>query len=323
MNDSQLLALFEEAGGVFLSGEELSGRLGISRTAVWKQIERLRRQGYRFEAVPRRGYRLVAKPDKLDVARIVRMLQTEWLGRSVKYMEQVDSTNALAHQLVAKGEAQGTLIVAEEQLAGRGRMGRSWHSPPGKGIWMSFILRPDIPLLFTPQLTLLTAVAVCRAIRAVCSVEAGIKWPNDILIGGRKVCGILLETSAEEDRLLHVVAGIGVSVNLTEDDYPPELRSIATSLLIESGRPVSREELLCRILQEWESLFAMYRAEGFSPVRSLWEALSVTLHRSVRSETPQGVIEGTALSLDESGALIVQTKDGSLNKLYSGVVEFG
>jgi BirA family biotin operon repressor/biotin-[acetyl-CoA-carboxylase] ligase len=323
MNDTRLLALFEEAGGVFLSGEELSGKLGISRTAVWKQIERLRRQGYRFEAVPRRGYRLIARPEKLDVARILRTLQTEWLGRSIKYLEQVDSTNTLAHQLVAKGEAQGTLIVAEEQLSGRGRMGRSWHSPAGKGIWMSFILRPDIPLLFTPQLTLLTAVAVCRAIRAVGSAEAGIKWPNDILIGGRKVCGILLETSAEEDRLLHVVAGIGVSVNLTEDDYPPELRSIATSLLIETGRRVSREELLCRILQEWESLFSLYRAEGFSPVRTLWETLSVTLHRPVRSVTPQGVIEGTALALDESGALIVQTADGQLHKLYSGVVEFG
>lgn len=317
----QLLALFEESDGHFLSGEELSSQLKVSRTAIWKQIERLRSQGYRFEAVPRKGYRLIGKPDRLDLKAVLTNLTTKKLGRQIKYVEEVGSTQAAALELVAQGAAEGTLVVAERQTAGRGRMGRRWHSPKGKGLWMSLILRPSIPLNFTPQLTLMVAVAVCRAIRGLVPVPVGIKWPNDLLIEGKKVCGILLESSAEDERLQHVIVGIGISVNLQPEDYPPELAGIATSLAIASGRNVNRGELLCRVMGELEQLYELYLEQGFAPVKLLWEALSVTLQRPVRVETPQGAVEGTAEGIEDSGALLVRLPEGNLVKLYSGDVE--
>jgi BirA family transcriptional regulator, biotin operon repressor / biotin---[acetyl-CoA-carboxylase] ligase len=317
-----LMELFEDANGAFLSGEELSSKLGISRTAVWKQIEKLREQGYQFEAASRKGYRLKTKPDKLELTDLLTKLATKRLGRSIKFYESVDSTQNVAHQLVNEGAAEGTIVLADKQTAGRGRMGRKWHSPQGKGIWVSIILRPAIPLQFTPQLTLLVAVALCRAIRAFTELPVGIKWPNDLLIGGKKICGILLESSAEDERLKHVIAGVGISANLVADDFPPDIREVATSLAMELGKPLDRTELLCRFLLELEQLYELYLTEGFAPIKLLWEALNVSLHRPVRSQTPQGVIEGIAESMDDSGALAVRHADGTLTKIYSGDVEF-
>lgn len=324
MMTDRLIGLFEQSDGKFLSGEQLSEELGVSRTAVWKQIERLRQQGYRFEAVSRKGYRLLSKPDRLDMSRLQLKLETERFGRFVKYYGQVESTQIVAAHCVEEGAEEGTLILAEQQTAGKGRMGRTWHSPVGKGIWMSLILKPVwIPLLFTPQLTLLVAVALCRAIRSTTGVEAGIKWPNDLLVGGKKVAGILLESSAEDERLQHIIAGVGISVNLQSDDFPPELRDAATSLAIEAGRQVDRIEVLSRFLLEWEQLYELYRREGFAPIKLLWEALTVSLHRNIRCRTPQGDFEGFAEGIDEHGALQLRTADGSVRKLYSADISFG
>ncbi|MDO3679135.1 biotin--[acetyl-CoA-carboxylase] ligase [Paenibacillus ehimensis] len=324
MMTDRLIGLFEQSDGKFLSGEQLSEELGVSRTAVWKQIERLRQQGYRFEAVSRKGYRLLSKPDRLDMSRLQLKLETERFGRFVKYYGQVESTQIVAAHCVEEGAEEGTLILAEQQTAGKGRMGRTWHSPVGKGIWMSLILKPVwIPLLFTPQLTLLVAVALCRAIRSTTGVEAGIKWPNDLLVGGKKVAGILLESSAEDERLQHIIAGVGISVNLQSDDFPPELRDAATSLAIEAGRQVDRIEVLSRFLLEWEQLYELYRREGFAPIKLLWEALTVSLHRNIRCRTPQGEFEGFAEGIDEHGALQLRTADGSVRKLYSADISFG
>ncbi|WP_010501030.1 biotin--[acetyl-CoA-carboxylase] ligase [Paenibacillus elgii] len=324
MMTDRLIGLFEQSDGKFLSGEQLSEELGVSRTAVWKQIERLRQQGYRFEAVSRKGYRLLSKPDRLDMSRLQLKLETERFGRYVKYYDQVESTQIVAARCVADGAEEGTLILTEEQIAGKGRMGRKWHSPVGKGIWMSLILKPVwIPLLFTPQLTLLVAVALCRAIRSTTGVEAGIKWPNDLLVGGKKVAGILLESSAEDERLQHVIAGVGISVNLQSDDFPPELRDTATSLAIEAGRQVDRIEVLSRFLLEWEQLYGLYRLEGFAPIKLLWEALTVSLHRNIRCRTPQGELEGFAEGIDEHGALQLRLADGTVKKLYSADISFG
>ncbi|MCZ8512976.1 biotin--[acetyl-CoA-carboxylase] ligase [Paenibacillus filicis] len=317
----RLLELFERANGEFVSGEEISGKLQVSRTAIWKQIERLRTQGYEFEAVPRKGYKLLSKPDKLDVADVLSRLQTKVLGRELKYYEQVESTQNIAREWVDAGAPEGTLVVAEMQTAGRGRMGRSWHSPKGKGLWMSLILRPSIPINFTPQLTLLVAVAVCRAIRGNLHLPVGIKWPNDLLIDRKKVCGILLESSAEDERLQHVIVGMGISANLEPRDYSPELAAKATSLAIASGRAIDRTELLCRVMLELEQLYDMYQERGFAPIKSLWEALSVTLDRPVAVDTPKGRTEGTAVSIEDSGALVVRLEDGKLVKMYSGDVE--
>ncbi|WP_249866183.1 biotin--[acetyl-CoA-carboxylase] ligase [Paenibacillus konkukensis] len=321
--NEHLLRTFEARPGEFLSGEELSATLQVSRTAIWKHIERLRQEGYEFEAVSRKGYRLVAKPDKLDVEAVLGRLHTRVLGRSIHYMNEVDSTNNVARELVQQGAQEGTLVVAEQQLAGRGRLGRKWHSPKGKGLWMTLILKPRIPLHFTPQLTLLVAVALCRSLRQITSLPIGIKWPNDLLIDGKKISGILLESSAEEENLNYVVAGVGIGVNLLPDDYPDdELRAKATSLAIEAGHTMDRSEILVAFLQELESLYDIYHEQGFGPIKLLWEALSVSLNRPVTCQTPKGLAEGTSLGIDESGALIVKLQDGTVTKWYSGDIQF-
>ncbi|MEI7024515.1 biotin--[acetyl-CoA-carboxylase] ligase [Paenibacillus sp. y28] len=318
-----LLGLFDAAGqGAYVSGEQISERLGCSRAAVWKHITALRAQGYEFEAVSRKGYRLLQKPERLTEEKLFSGLKTKKFGHVLKLLDTVTSTQDIAKQIVREGAPEGTVVLAEVQTAGRGRMGRAWHSPAGHGVWMSLILRPPIPLPLTPQLTLLTAVALCRAIRTVSGVHAVIKWPNDILVEGRKVSGILLESTAEDERLSEVIVGMGVSVNLREEDYPPELLLKATSLRIEAGRILNRIELIQEILHELEQLYQLYLTEGFAPIRLLWEALTSSLHRPIRVHTARGVVEGTADSIDELGALRVRQADGELKTIYSGDMEW-
>lgn len=314
----RILEMFERHKGEYVSGEQLSRELGCSRTAVWKQIENLRAQGYVFEALSRRGYRLVYAPAKLNIDLLKQKLNTKTMGGQITFYDEVSSTNTIAHEFVRQGATEGTLIIAESQTAGRGRMGKKWHSPKGTGIWMSLVLKPRIPIYFTPQLTLLTAVALCRSIKRVTGTDINIKWPNDLLIGGKKVCGILLESSAEDERLKYVVCGVGVSANLQPHDFPPELQSVATSLAIESGRTVEREELIAEFLKQFEDLYELYYTQGFGPIRTLWEALSITLNKPVTIRTPQGIIEGIASTLDESGALVVTGQDGKVIRVYSG-----
>ncbi|GIP37437.1 bifunctional ligase/repressor BirA [Paenibacillus sp. J31TS4] len=316
----RLLTLLQEEPGRYWSGEELSRLLGCSRTAVWKQMQNLRKDGYEFDSAPRRGYRLTGEPSRMSAAELAACLRTKTIGRSLKLLEQVGSTQTHIHELVRQGCPEGTLVLAEEQTDGRGRMGRHWHSPKGKGVWMSFVLKPAIPLACTSQLTLLTAVALCRTIRRETGVEAGIKWPNDLLARGKKFSGILLESGAEDNRLTHVVFGIGIDANLTEADYPDELKERATSLRIESGAAVDRVQLVCRFLEQFEELYDLYLREGFGPIRTLWEALSVTLGRHVRVQTPTGSVDGTAEALDESGALLVRTREGERVRVFSGDV---
>ncbi|MEK8127363.1 biotin--[acetyl-CoA-carboxylase] ligase [Paenibacillus filicis] len=319
----RLIELFEQSDGGFVSGEHLSGVMGISRTAIWKQIERLKQQGYLFEAVPRKGYRLLSAPEKFPIAEFLSALQTERFGRQIKYSEEVESTQLVIQQLVQAGAEEGALALAELQTAGRGRLGRVWHSPKGKGLWFSVLLKPEwLNLADTPQLTLLTAVAVCRAIRAVTSLDVGIKWPNDLLVGGKKIGGILLEASVENGSLRHVIAGIGISVNLAPEDYPAELLEKATSLSIAAGTKIDRAALLNRILTELEQVYALYRTEGFAPVKLLWEALTVSLGRRISSTTAQGPIEGFAERIDDHGALSLRMDDGSVRILYSGDIDF-
>lgn len=320
MMEQQLLDFFAERPGVYLSGEQLSERLGCSRTAVWKHIKALREQGYSFDAVPRKGYRLIGVPDRYNAAELLGSLSTKTMGRTIKLYDSVESTQTVAHKLAEQGAVEGTLVLAERQTAGRGRMGRSWHSPKGKGVWMSLILRPQIPLHFTPQLTLLVAVALCRTIRQIEPLPVAIKWPNDLLIDGKKISGILLESSAEDERLHYVIAGVGVSVNLQADDYPEELRGIAASLRMASGKEWSRSGLIRMFLAQFETLYGLYNAEGFEPIRVAWEALAVSLGKPIRARTPKGDVEGTAESIDEMGALLVRLADGTVTKLYSAEI---
>ncbi|WP_068775434.1 biotin--[acetyl-CoA-carboxylase] ligase [Paenibacillus sp. FJAT-26967] len=317
----QILELFRHNRGSYLSGEDISRELGCSRTAVWKHIEGLRQEGYRFDAVTRKGYCLIEEPERIEEKAIEEALKTSFMGKNIVLLDEVESTMNEAHRLVAEGANEGTLVIAEEQTSGRGRMGKKWHSPKGKGIWMSLILKPRVPVYFVPQLTLLTAVALCRAVRRETGIDIGIKWPNDLLVRGKKVSGILLEMSGEDERLKYVIVGTGITANLTEEDIPEELAAVATSLAIEAGTPVMREALIASFLNELETLYQLYMENGFAPIRTMWEAMSVTLHSQVRVKTAQGVIEGRAESLDESGALVVRQLDGEKVRVYSGDVD--
>jgi BirA family biotin operon repressor/biotin-[acetyl-CoA-carboxylase] ligase len=320
MNE-KIIQYFTEREGSYISGEELSQELQVSRTAVWKHIQSLKEEGYEFEAAPRKGYRLLRQPERLNVAELINGLQAKVMGRKLHVFEEVDSTQQVAHKLVSEGAQEGTLVIAEAQTAGRGRMGRHWHSPRGKGIWMSLVLTPKIPVFYTPQLTLLAAVALCRSIRQICDVEIGIKWPNDLLIKGKKVSGILLETSGEDERVKYVVAGIGISANLLAADYPEDLLVKATSLAIELGHEISRETIIATFLNEFEGLYELYYEQGFTPIRLLWEALSVSLYRPIRIQITNGWVEGIAESIDDAGALTVVTSSGEKIKAFSGDVE--
>lgn len=316
-----MLDILREHRGSYISGEEISRRLSISRTAVWKQINKLREEGYEFEAVSRKGYRLVFAPDKLEEGDVLEGLQTKSFGRHLNLMEVTSSTQEAARLLAEEGAPEGTLVIAEEQTGGRGRQGKRWYSPARKGIWMSLLLRPQRPLSFAPQLTLLTAVAVCRAIRKVTGVDAGIKWPNDLLVQGKKICGILIESVGEDERIKYCIAGIGIDVNVELEELPPELHKVATSLKIESGQTQSRATLISAVMNELEQLYNLYEEEGFAPIGHLWEALSVTLGKRVTVKTPRGETEGTAEALDESGALVLLDDTGNHITIFSGYVQ--
>ncbi len=302
----------------YISGEQLSQTLQCSRTAVWKHIQELKKLGYRFESSPRKGYKLILKPELLRAAELISECYSSTLGRHIHLYDKLESTQIEAHRLVANGSGHGVLVIAEKQTSGRGRMGRPWHSPAGLGIWMSLVITPQISLTFAPQITLLTAVALCRTIRKAVQVDVGIKWPNDLLIGNKKISGILVESSGEDERIRYMVIGVGISCNLQVEDYPPELREKVTSLYIESGKIVDRTKLIAAFLHQFEELYNLYLEEGFAPIRTLWESLTVSLHQPITITNSQGRMEGTMIGIDDMGALIVRRADGSEVHVYSG-----
>ncbi|WP_127530719.1 biotin--[acetyl-CoA-carboxylase] ligase [Paenibacillus kobensis] len=316
--DHTLLDLLERDPGQYVSGEAISKELHVSRTAVWKQVRKLEDRGYVIEASRKLGYKLISKPDNLSLDKLAGMLKTSRFGREIRLLEEVDSTQNEAQRWAEDGAPEGALVIAERQNSGRGRMGRGWVSPYTKGVWMSFIMRPSTPIHFAPQLTLLTAVALCRSLRRTTGLEIGIKWPNDLLIDGRKISGILLESAAEDERIKYIVAGTGISVNLDVSDYPEELLERATSLSIQAGRKFSRETVIADFMLEWEQLYDLYLKDGFAPIQLLWEALSVTLHEAVTVQTPQGDLAGRAVGLHESGALMLEQYNGELKLVFSG-----
>ncbi|AZN40750.1 biotin--[acetyl-CoA-carboxylase] ligase [Paenibacillus albus] len=318
--NNRILQMLEQQSEGYLSGELLSQELQISRTAVWKHIKKLESEGYQIEASRRLGYKLVGRPSKLMLSEVMQQLQDKGasLVQGVKLFDSIDSTQNIAQRLAEDGAPEGTLVIAEQQTSGRGRMGRKWVSPSGKGIYMSYVLRPAIPLQFAPQLTLLTAVALCRALRSVAApLDIGIKWPNDLLIGGKKISGILLESTAEDERLRYVVTGIGISVNLSRDDYPPELHDIATSLAIELGRTLDRAEIIAAFFAQFQQLYVIYLKDGFAPIKTLWEALSVTLHKPRKLLVAGGEITATPVGLSDQGALLVEKEDGTIIPIFS------
>ncbi len=314
-----VLAFLAEAGDEFLSGEAISDKLGLSRAAVWKHVNALRAQGYRIDAIPARGYRLVEIPDRLGELELRPLLNTHDLGQALHWFAEVGSTNDVAKRLADEGAAHGEVVVAESQTAGRGRRGRVWASPAGRNVYLSVVLRPDLPPSRAAELTLLASVALCQAVRQA-GVPAGIKWPNDLLAGGRKLAGILTELATDPDRVQWLVLGIGVNVNIREDELPGELRTIATSLAIERGESVPRTLFAAAVLSALEEWLDRHAEEGFPPVREAWKAMSDTLGREVRVRSSDRNLEGVAEDVDDGGALLIRTAAG-LERVLAGDVE--
>lgn len=317
----KLLEAFSEAQGGYVSGQKISDLLGCSRTAVWKHIEELRKEGYELEAVRKKGYRIVGKPNKITSNEIRLGLETEKLGQEIYYYDSVTSTQSIAQELASKGVPEGTIIVADEQTGGRGRMARTWYSPKETGIWMSLILRPKISIQRTPQLTLIAAVAIVQAIEEVTGLSPHIKWPNDILINGKKVVGILTELQAEADQVHSVIIGMGINVNQNVDHFPEHLLSIATSLAIEKGQSITRAELIQKILLRFEGLYFQYLKHGFKPIKLLWESYAISLNKFITARTLSGAIKGKAIGINDEGVLLIETDEGKIEHIYSADIE--
>ncbi len=319
--DAQILIALRAADNGGVSGAELSQELGISRAAIWARIEELRRLGYEIEASPVLGYRLVSSPDVLHADDLLaRLGKTKVVGRDIRVFEQTTSTNDVVEKLARDGVKEGVVVFAESQTKGRGRLGRVWTSPTRKGLWFSILLRPDLRPQETTQLTVAAATALWRAIHEETGLAPEIKWPNDILIRGRKVVGILTELSAEVDRVKHVTLGVGVDVNLAANEFPVELRKIATSLRIESGELVSRADLATTILRELDRDYARVCAGKFSEVADEWEEHCSTIGQRVVISMGDRRLRGRAESLDDDGALRLRTEHGRLERIIGGDV---
>jgi len=306
----------------YVSGEVLAQKLGISRVAVWKQIQRLKDMGYKITSDQNLGYCLVSRPDLLLPQEIQRGLSTKYIGKEIFYFSELKSTNIIAKEkALHRTEVidEGTIIIAEKQSAGKGRLGRKWFSPVG-GIWLSVILYPQLPPSYIPRITLMTAVAVVKAVKMCTQIEPQIKWPNDILISEKKVCGILTEMSAELDIINWVVVGIGINVNIDHQDFPEDIQENTISLKEVSEKEVLRVKLAQTFLQEFEKYYDKLKRKEFPSILEEWKLYSHTLGRKIRVDIGERIVTGKAVDINEEGALILKKEDGELIKIISGTI---
>lgn len=302
---TELLTALRETDD-YVSGQDLCEKFGVSRTAVWKGINQLKEAGYEIEAVQNKGYKLISVPDSLSENELKSIRRTEWVGQEIFYFPVVDSTNTKAKQLAEEGYPSGTLVVAEQQDAGKGRRGRSWESPRGTGIFMTLMLKPDINPGNASMLTLVAALAVSAGITKCTGRPAGIKWPNDIVMNKKKVCGILTEMSAQFDYVNHIVIGIGINVH--NDTFPKEISHMATSLYLETKEHLNRAALIEEIWEQFERYYAVFlETEDLSGLVKEYNAHLVNLHQSVKVLDPKEPYEGKALGITPRGELIVDT----------------
>ncbi len=313
----RIIEFLKEAEG-YISGEEISQRLNMSRAAIWKHMQELRAQGYDIAAVPHLGYQLVASPDKLLAREIQFGLKTKIIGKEIVALDTVSSTMDEAFRLGMEGVPEGTVVCAETQSKGRGRLGRAWVSPKGKGIYFSVILRPSsLPPSQLPQLTLMSAVALAEAVNDIAGIDARIKWPNDILVADKKLAGILTELRAEVDQVKFIVIGVGLNVNTAAH----QLIEGATSLKIESGKTLSRVEVMQLILRSMEKWYGKLLSGKANEVMEAWKERSATLKNRVRITDPTGITEGVAIDLDSDGALLIRKDNGVVVRKTAGDVQ--
>lgn len=314
MTEKILRRLLEEGT---VSGQALSEEMGVTRAAIWKQMERLRELGFQIEATGRSGYKLIACPDLLMEPMIRLRIDTKWVGKEILYFRELESTNKHARMLAAQGAQAGTLVIANGQTQGRGRRGRGWISPMGDGIFMSLILRPKMHPSKVAKLSLLTAVAVAQAIDEVTGLEARIKWPNDIVCEGKKVCGMLLEMTADEQCVHDVVAGVGINVH--QEEFDPEIRETASSLQLLCGRFIRRSDVVCAFLRRFEALYEQMEQDEEEIMRQYRE-LSATLGQRVQVISLSGTFTGTAEEITDEGALCVRDEEGVLREVLAADV---
>jgi BirA family biotin operon repressor/biotin-[acetyl-CoA-carboxylase] ligase len=322
MIDDEILQLLRESSSAFLSGEEISHRLKVSRTAVWKRITHLRALGYEIEASTRLGYRLIQSPDLLIPSEIKPILKTKWIGKTIHYFHTLDSTNSKAYQLALNGAEEGELVIAELQEKGRGRIERQWFSPPHLNLYLSVILRPNIPPHQASLITLMAAVATADAIQNFSGLFPLIKWPNDILLRDRKVAGLLNEIRSETDRIHFVILGIGVNLNMGEKMLPKEIRAIATSLMIEMGRTISRKTFFQSLLLELERWYTIFLKQGSDVILKAWRDRAQIEGRRVKVTSFGETLVGMAVDIDSDGALILETEGGRRKRIVAGDVKY-
>jgi len=317
----RLLLLLKEKRGIWVSGELLSNKLAVSRSAIWKHVGKLRDEGYIIESFPRKGYLFKKASDLLLANEIREGLDTRVFGQGdIIYVEELDSTNKKAKALASNGAPEGTLVISEMQTNGRGRIGRSWFSSPRDGIYASFVLRPSISPREAPGITFLTAVSVAEALLSLVQLDVRIKWPNDILVNGRKLAGILTEMSAEIDKVDYVIVGLGMNINTSFDTFPREIRETATSIFILTGVKFPRIEVVRAYLHWYEKYYDMVKKEGFRPVFQRWKELSDTIGQRVVIDVPGKKQVGKVVDIDNDGALILRDDQGVRHRFFSGDV---
>jgi|SRR5690625_3689942 len=317
---SKLIKLLSENKSKYISGQFLSEQLDISRSAIWKHMNELKKDGYEIEGRAKKGYKIISYPKKLSENTVAWGLETEWLGKTIIHRESIPSTQRIAHELAIEGANHGTIVLADEQTDGKGRIDRTWHSKKGEGIWMSMILRPTIPPYLAPQLTLLTATVLANVLDEDTRIVPQIKWPNDILIAGKKMAGILTEMQAEQDQVLYVIIGIGINMNQSITDLPMELQDKATSLKIETEKNWELVPFIQRIIQTFEKKYTLYIDNGFSQVKQNWESYGFRLNEPLLITERHQEWQGIFIGIAEDGALLAKKKDGTIERIYSAEI---
>lgn len=319
---NKLIKLLAENDSNYISGQQLSEELQISRAAIWKHMKKLEEDGYKIEGKTKMGYKIIEYPAKPSENTLQWGLQTEWLGEKIIHKTSVTSTQHIAHQLARENAPHGTVVIADEQTKGKGRMNRSWYSSKNKGIWMSIILRPEILPYLAPQLTLLTATVLAEVFDKELKIWPQIKWPNDLLINQKKTAGILTEMQAEQDQIQYVVIGIGINVNQSIHDIPDELSNKATSLHIASNKERSIKDLIQQILQSFEPSYNDYIENGFSDIKKKWESYGFKIGEKIKINTLKHSWTAKFNGIASDGALLIENNDGQIKKLYSAEIDW-
>lgn len=316
-----LLLYLKKNKNRWISGEYLSQELLVSRAAVNKHIRKLRDHGYQISSSTKKGYCFYGVEDIFIAAEIQEDLDTRIFGKQeIIYFDEVDSTNAQARLMAAQGAPEGTLVLAEKQISGKGRKGRTWFSPPGYGIYASLILRPAMPPSDVPGITLITAIAAAESLSALTNLPVKIKWPNDILVNKNKLAGILTEISTEMDAVDYIIVGIGLNVNTPSEAFPEHVKSIATSVFAESGRTLSRVNVLKAFLRQYEACYIQFKQEGFAGLRRRWKNMTDIIGKNVRIEKIDTTLAGKVVDVDNDGILVLRDDTGRMHRIFSGDV---